>query len=769
MNRTTVLLLVPLVGACIWLGFTLVKDHSAQQDTAGQPSPLLATNRPSSEVIQPHHPQRYKPRINFDSSGSASLYRGLKPWTDPTSLEAIREATLNLGHRNIAQADAFLAGRLLPDAEVFQDRFQARIFKASMFMYEGEPTQAYQVLQEARAQLAASPRLANEWLYSVIFFQGVAGLRQGENDNCVQCRGKSACIFPIRATAVHTNPAGSRLAIKHFTEYLEQFPNDLGARWLLNLAYMTLGEYPQGIPPQYRMPFEKFGSEDDIGCFHDISHLVGINRFSEAGGAIMDDFDNDGLLDLVVTSSDPAQAMAFFRNKGDGTFEERTEAAGLSKQYGGLNCVQTDYNNDGFLDIFIPRGAWFKYPMRPTLLRNNGNGTFTDVTREAGLMDPVNSNCATWADFDNDGFLDVYICNETGPNRLYRNRGDGTFEEVAAKAGVRGKGKWCKGANWIDYDNDGYPDLFLNYDDSTPQLFHNNRDGTFTDATAAMGITGPKGGFSCWAFDYDNDGWLDIFATCYQRDLDHIVGDMLGIPVHPAMEGTRLYRNLGGKQFQDVSRAAGVDKVFSTMGSNFADFDNDGYLDFYLATGEPSFATLVPNRMFRNIAGQRFADISTTSGTGHLQKGHGVACGDWDRDGNVDLFVELGGAIPGDRYHCVLFQNPGHGNHWLTVKLIGQKTNRAAIGARIKAVTAGEKPLTVHRHVSSGSSFGANPLQQTLGLGKAAAVATLEIRWPTSQTTQVFHNVAADQAIEITEFAKDYRKLNWTRLAVPHD
>ena len=129
----------------------------------------------------------------------------------------------------------------------------------------------------------------------------------------------------------------------------------------------------------------------------------------------MDDFDNDGLLDLVVTSCDPAQAMAFYRNKGDGTFEDRTEAAGLSKQYGGLNCVQTDYNNDGFLDIFVPRGAWFQYPMRPSLLRNNGNGTFTDVTREAGLMDPVNSSCGTWADFDNDGFLDLYVCNETGP------------------------------------------------------------------------------------------------------------------------------------------------------------------------------------------------------------------------------------------------------------------------------------------------------------------------------------------------------------------
>jgi hypothetical protein len=415
------------------------------------------------------------------------------------------------------------------------------------------------------------------------------------------------------------------------------------------------------------------------------------------------------------------------------------------------------------------RGAWLQYPMRPSLLRNNGDGTFTDVTAEAGLMDPVNSIAATWADYDNDGHLDLFICCEIGPNRLYHNRGNGTFEEVAFPAGVYGKQKHCKGAAWLDYDNDGYPDLFLNYLNSTPQLFHNNRDGTFTDVTSPMGITGPRTGFSCWAFDYDNDGWLDIFATSFDRTLDDVVADIQGQPIHKGMDVTRLYRNVGGKKFEDVSKAAGVDKIFGTMGSNFADFDNDGYLDFYLGTGEPSFATLVPNRMFKNVGGKRFAEITATSGTGHLQKGHGIACGDWNRDGNVDLFVQTGGAVPGDRYHNVLFQNPGQGNHWLTVKLIGKRTNRAAIGTRIKVVASGDKPLTVHRHVSSGSSFGANPLQQTIGLGKAKSIATLEISWPTSQTTQVFHDIDVNQAIEITEFAPDYRKLNWTPIQVPKE
>ena len=203
------------------------------------------------------------------------------------------------------------------------------------------------------------------------------------------------------------------------------------------------------------------------------------------------------------------------------------------------------------------------------------------------------------------------------------------------------------------------------------------------------------------------------------------------------------------------------------MGSNFGDFDNDGYLDFYLGTGDPNLSTLIPNRMFKNVAGKRFAEITASSRTGHLQKGHGVACGDWDRNGSVDIFIQLGGAVPGDRYHNVLFQNPGQGNNWLSVKLVGKKTNRAAIGARIKVVTAGEQPLTVQRHVSSGSSFGANPLEQHIGLGKADRVARLEIHWPTSGTTQVFHDIAVNQGVVVTEFAEDYQKRSWKPIALP--
>ena len=197
------------------------------------------------------------------------------------------------------------------------------------------------------------------------------------------------------------------------------------------------------------------------------------------------------------------------------------------------------------------------------------------------------------------------------------------------------------------------------------------------------------------------------------------------------------------------------------MGSNFGDIDNDGYLDMYLGTGRPEYRYVVPNVLFKNVDGRRFEDVTTSSGTGHLQKGHGIAFADWDRDGDQDIFLEAGGATPGDQAHNVLFQNPGHGNHWLTVRLIGTKTNRAAIGARVRVdlpdPTAAWPP--VHREVTSGSSYGGNPFTQTIGLGKAEAVRTLEIDWPTSRTRQTFHDVPIDRAIEITEGREGFRVL----------
>ena len=591
--------------ALLLVGLSLL---GAAAFTVGRQPRARSATRPTVAAQQPR--LNYQRRQEIDTAGFVAVLSSLKPWDSSATFEQIRDAWQGIGYRGIEQIDRVLA-QTRPTEET---RLELMLRKAMFYNYEGEPKAAYKVLTQLRSQIEHNDRMAQRGLYSVIFYQGVTALRRGENENCILCRGESSCIIPISAAAVHINPEGSRLAIGHFTEYLEQFPDDLDVRWLLNLAHMTLGEHPQKVDPRFLVSLDRFTkSEFDIGRFRDIGHLVGVNRLNQAGGAIMEDFDNDGLLDIATTTVDASGCMAFYRNTGRGVFEECAESAGLADQLGGLYCVQTDYNNDGYKDIFVVRGAWLSYPQRPSLLRNNANGTFTDVTLEAGLMDPVNSISASWADYDNDGWLDLFICCERQPSRLYRNLGNGTFSEVAREAGVDGGVRTdCKGSAWIDYDNDGWQDLFLNYqtNQAESRLFHNDRNGAFTEVTDEMGISGPAFGFSCWAWDYDNDGWLDLFATSYERELGEAVKGLVGEP-HQLKSGC-LYHNRQGRSFENKTREAGLDMVFVTMGSNFGDFDNDGFLDFYLGTGDPHISMLVPNRMFKNVAGRRFAEITGT-------------------------------------------------------------------------------------------------------------------------------------------------------------
>jgi FG-GAP-like repeat/ASPIC and UnbV len=768
LTRLEILVVIAIVvlAAVLIVGILDLYDRYFGHSTSEQASGEVRLRSSNTRAASPKTSPGFQSRKLIDTSGFAPLAVSIRPWDSNDSLQKIAEAWIHPGTNALARLEPNLqSARQSGDPTKI---FDGLLLRAMLLNSEGEPKRAYETLEEVRSLLKKNESLDKYGRYSVMYFQGVTALRRGENENCIECRGESSCIIPISAAAVHTNPTGSRLAIQHFTEFLEQFPGDLEVRWLLNLAHMTLGEYPEKVNPKYLISLDRFThSEFDIGKFRDIGHVLGVNRFNQAGGAIMDDFDGDGYLDLMLTSFDPTIPMAYYHNSRNGTFEDRTEQAGLTDQLGGLVCYQTDYNNDGLLDVFVARGAWLPIGIRPSLLRNDGGGKFTDVTKEAGMLEPVNSNSACWADFDNDGWLDVFIGCERQPHLLYHNRKDGTFEEVAAKTGLQAnsRSKYCKGATCVDFDNDGYPDLFLNNLAGVGELYRNNRDGTFKNVSSQMGIDGPYHGFSCWAWDYDNDGWQDIFATCYDRTVDDVVRGLVGQP--HAQSSNRLFRNLGGTGFENKTKEAGLDLVLASMGSNYADFDNDGFMDMYMGTGEPSFAMLIPNRMFKNVAGSRFSEITGSSGTGHLQKGHGVACGDWDRDGDIDLFVETGGAVNGDRFHDVLFQNPGQGNHWLTVKLVGKKTNRAAIGARIKVVTSDAKPMTIHRHVSSGSSFGANPLQQTIGLAQSKHVAVLEIHWPTSGTTQVFRDIPADQAIEVTEFADSFRRLDWKAVPQP--
>ncbi len=567
-------------------------------------------------------------------------------------------------------------------------------------------------------------------------------------------------IFPSHPGAIHVIPGDLEKAIDYLTKALKREPSNGEIQWLLNVAYMTQGTYPAKVPKEFLIPPSVFASEDNIGRFPDVAPASGLNVYGTAGGVIVDDFDNDGLLDVVTSQVDDCAPLHYFHNNGNGTFSDRAKEAGLSDQTGGLNIIQADYNNDGCVDILVLRGGW-EFARRRSLLRNNCDGTFTDVTAQSGLLTgPVGSSqSAVWTDIDNDGNLDLFIANENSPSQLFRNQGDGTFVDISSAAGVD-RSALSKAVVSVDYDNDGYPDLYVSNFNGADFLYHNNGDLTFTEVSQKAGVdTAPWMSFAAWFFDYDNDGWPDLFVTSYYFSVEEVAHSYMKLPRKG--ETLKLYKNMKDGTFRDVTVETGLDRVFMPMGSNFGDVDNDGFLDIYLGMGNPSYTTLLPNVLLHNKEGKRFVDITTSSGTGALAKGHGVAFADLNNDGDEDLFIVMGGPEPGDRSTSRLFENPGgHGNDWITLNLVGVKSNRSAIGARITVtVESGGHRRTICRTVGSGGSFGASPLQQHIGLGKSARIENIEVWWPVSKTKQNFANIKPNQFLEVKEFEKTPTKL----------
>jgi hypothetical protein len=724
----------------------------------------------------------------FETGGFSTAGRFTGPIADRGSIEQMREAIATRAQRGI---DASLAElRSIPKGDPARGMRAAQSDGniAYLLMYEGKFADAASWTERAiaDAEFGGAPPGLRANLRAML---GVIHMRRGETENCIDCLGPSSCIFPIAAEAVHLKTSGSREAIRHFNEYLRERPDDLGVRWLANVAYMTLGEYPGKVPADLLIPLEPFRSKRDIGRFENIAATVGLNARGPnmAGGSVFDDFTGDGLPDVFTTSVGVDLGASLFVNLGNGLFEDRSERAGLKAQTYALNAAQADFDNDGRLDVLLLRGGW-ENPARLSLLRNTGDGVFEDVTLAAGLGEPIASHSAAWGDFDNDGRLDLFVCGEFAASasdglfssdnsltladssnrcRLYRNKGDGTFVNVAEQAGV-GNDRYAKAAVCGDYDGDGFLDIYVSNFHQDNRLYHNRGDWTFEDVAPRLGVTEPSASFSCAFLDADNDGRLDLFVTDYGTGLHDWVATMLGRPTelncHP-----RLFKNMGASGFNDVSLDMGLDKVALAMGLGVGDLDNDGFLDLYLGTGRPDYSALMPNILYKNVEGRRFEDVTESSGTGHLQKGHGVSFADWDCDGDLDLFVEVGGAVPGDKANNLLFQNPGHGRHWLKVKLVGTRTNRAGLGARIRVDLKQPDGTTrsVHRSVGGASSYGGSSLVESIGLGDGASLITLTVTWPASRTTQTFHHLTPDTAVEITEGLDTFRVLNLPPLSAP--
>lgn len=631
------------------------------------------------------------------------------------------------------------------------------------YLSGGQTEKGIPFLEEA-LKAATDAKADKDVMYSLQALQAIAYLRLGEQKNCIANHVAESCILPIAQVAMYQVQEPTRKAIELYKEILAKNPADLNAMFLLNVAYMNVGEYPQAVPQQYLINPQIFSTQPDVGKFKNIAINTSLATVSSSGGAIIEDFNNDGLLDIFNTGWLLTENVKLMINKGDGTFSDKTDSAGLKGITGGLHCVQTDYNNDGFMDIFIPRGAWWndfgKLPN--SLLKNNGDGTFTEVTKSSGLWSLYPTQSAAWADFNNDGWLDVFIGNEsrrdakeTYPCELFLNKGDGTFQNVAKELGLALE-ILCKGVSAGDYDNDGDEDLVISFQGYKNILLRNdlkNGELKFTDVSKEAGIENPSKTFPSAFFDYNNDGWQDLVICTYDAGNCEYDNAAEFFGKERKGEISAIFKNNGNGTFTNANSELQFNASMTCMGLNYGDVNNDGWLDIYFGTGTPEYTALVPNRMFLNEGGKHMQDITYSAGLGHLQKGHGIAFGDVDNDGDQDIFSDFGGGFEGDAFQSAFFENPGNDNNWVTLKLIGTKSNKAAIGTKvtITAANADGSEQKYYHIVSSGASFGANSMQLECGLGTATAIKKIEITWAGSGTKQVLENLPLKQRITITE------------------
>ena len=639
-------------------------------------------------------------------------------------------------------------------------------FLANELLVQGDVDRCVEVLQKAVeiASKSGTPIQLKRLKRSL----GIALMRGGETQHCLQEHHSDSCLFPINEKGRWPDKSFALAAIEQFDSVLELYPKDAGVRWLNGIVHMTAGLYDEAATTNAVIPMNAFESPETVPAFRDVATILGLAESRDlAGGAIVDDFDGDGRLDIVVSSLRMCTPIEFYHNEGAAGFSDWSDASKLSEQVGGMNIVQADYDNDGRLDLLIMRGAWQRNwgQQRNSLVRQNEDGTFTDVTREAGLAKVAYPTLgASWSDFDLDGDLDLFFANERlsqttfSPVELFRNNGDGTFTDITKDSGIENN-RNGKATAWGDYDNDGDPDLFLSNCGQPNRLYRNDGGAKFTDVAVELGVadTEPNdASFASWFWDVNNDGWLDLFVGGYgAKSIKDIAADYIG--THLQGERMKLFMNDGKGGFVDRTKAYGLDHARVPMGANFADFDNDGFLDFYLGTGGPYFEMLVPNVLYKNIDGERFVDVTASARVGHLQKGHGVAFGDLDSDGDQDLFAQMGGWYTSDTFPNALFENPGSDHAWIHIRFVGVNANRSAIGTRLTMTIEGpDGERQLHRQVSSGGSFGGSSLQQEIGLGNADRIVKLHIDWPGGVQGQEFSDLPLRTRVTITEGQDDF-------------
>lgn len=562
-------------------------------------------------------------------------------------------------------------------------------------------------------------------------------------------------------TAYHHDPSSTRHAIKLFEILLKRSPDDSLLIWLMNYCYMSLGEFPNGVPERYRLETaftDSFYGEtrEDATATHadlvffDRGHELGVDTFNAGKGAAVEDFDGDGDLDIITGGNfDP---IRFYANQEGTGFVDRTSEVGLD----GIGQVHimtaADFDNDGWMDIFV--GRPFPHYL---LLHNRGDGTFEDVTTASGLLDGWLENevsftwGSAWGDIDNDGDLDLFIARWgmkipflggllAQPYRhshLFINDG-GHFTEQTYELGIADyvKDRVIIGVAFGDYNNDGFIDLFLSGLVPRTSFLLRNLSGE-----GFVAVERHESGFMTAFVDLDHDGQLEIFQGGFTDGRTSAESAVFAETAsNLGSYSAILWRSPEGIFVRDANYFGGNAFPIPTMGSSYGDLDNDGCIDFYLGTGNPEGWTMVPNLMFLGLRkgyqclGQA-ENIAMLNGFGTIQKGHGIVFFDFDNDGDQDIFSSLGGMWPGDRWPNQFFVNESDtGNSWVKIRLRGRQTNRFGLGARIMVTAVSQEGITFVRTytMDNKTGFGSAPYLAHIGLLDAVSIQDVEVYWPAS-------------------------------------
>jgi len=543
-----------------------------------------------------------------------------------------------------------------------------------------------------------------------------------------------------------------------FLDALGRDPDDPELRYLVWLARERqrragIEPRPQRVPDPWT-PGAEIGDEPGA-TFVEVGARAGVDRVAGARGSAWGDLDGDGDLDLVAVGS--WSVTSIYRNDGDGTFTDTVPKSALDGSAPAWCVTLGDVDDDGRLDVFLGREGWFG-PADDALLHNRGGFSFEDVAREAGVADGRRSTfTASFEDADLDGDIDLYTAN-LFPSRhprdtFFRNEGGLRFTDATEEAGLAREARSI-GCAWGDVDDDGDPDLYVAHLGAPNRLMRNmTREESalrFVDVTDEAGVGPPLYGYVPWFWDPDADGDLDLFCTAFSLFHDVAVSEELGRAPNDALVAGH-YVNDGTGCFENRARRAGLDRALGQMGGNFADYDADGHLDLMLANGGPEAHRFEPNVLFRARGDGTFVDVTAAAGVETIFKSHGITFADHDEDGDLDLYVPVGGGVPCDQAPARLYENQGHEHGWLLLDLEGRTSNRAAIGAVVDA-TVGAR--TTRLRVDGGSAFGSSShLRLHLGLGEHEAADRLVVRWPASGTTQTFEDVPGRALYRIVEHA----------------